>query len=324
MRTFSADESSQGAFAVRRSAQMGTLTARAHMSIQAFMGYKSFMPEVTVSYTVGLQELRQAIHRWDLLEDGLPFRTPTSVLQRVRTLCGELAVLKVALCEEECRGAALLRWWNGEGAVRVLAFHGNAVLLERACGSQSLAQMSQSGEDGEASRIICHVAARLHSQIAANPPERIPPLIPLAQCFQSLALAAATQGGIFQELSAIADALLATPQQVVALHGDLHHGNVLDAGGRGWLCIDPKGYLGERGFDHANIFCNPEHHTATQPEHFEKRVTVVAEAAQLERQRLLSWIAAWTGLSAAWHLEDGGSTDTALAVAALTLCALRR
>jgi aminoglycoside/hydroxyurea antibiotic resistance kinase len=41
------------------------------------------------------------------------------------------------------------------------------------------------------------------------------------------------------------------------LHGDLHHGNVLDFGLRGWLAIDPKGLLGERGFDFANIFTNP-------------------------------------------------------------------
>jgi streptomycin 6-kinase len=51
--------------------------------------------------------------------------------------------------------------------------------------------------------------------------------------------------------------LLAEPREVGVLHGDLHHGNVLDFGVRGWLAIDPKGLLGERGFDFANIFTNP-------------------------------------------------------------------
>ncbi len=299
-----------------------------HLSIQTVMGYESPMTQENASCNAGMQELRQAIARWGLVEDGLPFQTSTSALQRVHLKDDTLAFLKVALCEEERRGAALLRWWNGEGAVRVLAFHRNTVLLECACGGRSLTRMAQTGEDDEASRIICHVAARLHNQVVPDSPElmspSIPQFIPLAQCFHSLALAAATQGGIFQELSAIADSLLATPQQVVALHGDLHHGNVLDAGMRGWLCIDPKGYLGERGFDHANIFCNPDYPTAIQPERFERRVNIVAEAAQLERHRLLSWVATWAGLSAAWHLEDGGNPDTALAVASLALCALRR
>lgn len=293
------------------------------LSIQAFMGYKNLMIEASTSCNDGMQELRQAINFWGLLEDGLPFRTHTSVLQRVRTPNGALAFLKVALCEEERRGVALLRWWSGEGAVRVLAHDHNTVLLECACRGQSLTKMSQTGEDDEASRIICAVAARLHSRKTTDLPELMPQLMPLSQCFQSLVVAAALNGGIFQELSAIADSLLATPQQVAVLHGDLHHGNVLDAGERGWLCIDPKGYIGERGFDYANIFCNPDYLTATQPECFERRVTVVAEAARLERQRLLSWIAAWAGLSAAWHLEDGGNADTALAVAALALRTLR-
>lgn len=293
------------------------------LSIQTIMGYKNFMIKVRISCDDGVQQLRQAINRWELREDGLPFRTHTSVLQRVRTPNGALAFLKVALCEEERRGAALLRWWNGEGAVRVLAHNHNTVLLECACGGRSLTKMSQTGEDDEASRIICAVAARLHSRGAAGMPELMPQPTPLAHCFQSLALAAASKGGIFHELSTIADSLLATPHQVVILHGDLHHGNILDAGERGWLCIDPKGYTGERGFDYANIFCNPDYPTATQPERFERRVTVIAEAARLERQRLLSWITAWAGLSAAWHLEDGGNADTALAVAALALRALR-
>jgi streptomycin 6-kinase len=43
-----------------------------------------------------------------------------------------------------------------------------------------------------------------------------------------------------------------------ALHGDLHHENVLDFGERRWLAIDPHGLHGERFFDFANIFTNPD------------------------------------------------------------------
>jgi streptomycin 6-kinase len=43
----------------------------------------------------------------------------------------------------------------------------------------------------------------------------------------------------------------------------------------------------------------------------------VVEAASLERQRLLHWILAWTGLSAAWFLSDGDSAENTLRIAEL-------
>lgn len=88
------------------------------------------------------------------------------------------------------------------------------------------------------------------------------------------------------------------------LHGDMHHDNVLDFGARGWLAIDPKRVRGERGFDYANLLCNPALPTASNPERFRRQVEVIVEAAQLDRHRLLQWVLAFAGLSAAWFLED--------------------
>ena len=39
----------------------------------------------------------------------------------------------------------------------------------------------------------------------------------------------------------------ATQRDVVVLHGDMHHENVLKFSSRGWPAIDPKGLVGERG-----------------------------------------------------------------------------
>ena len=99
----------------------------------------------------------------------------------------------------------------------------------------------------------------------------------------------------------------------MVLHGDIHHGNILDFGPRGWLAIDPKGLTGERAFDYANIFCNPDLETATSPGRLARRAEVVAEAAALNRGRLLQWIVAWAGLSAAFSIEDGASPKAATA-----------
>ena len=108
------------------------------------------------------------------------------------------------------------------------------------------------------------------------------------------------------------------------LHGDVHHNNILDFGPRGWLAIDPKRVTGERTYDYANLICNPDLPSATDPARFTRQVALVAAQAGLERRRLLQWVLAFAGLSAAWFLEDHDSlaADKQLQVADLALLAL--
>jgi streptomycin 6-kinase len=258
--------------------------------------------------------------RWNLVPDGVPTVTPYSRLLPVRR-AGQPAMLKIATAAEERRGAQLMVWWRGDGAARVIARAGDALLMERAgdallmeraMGTRSLAEMARGGRDDEASRAICGVAARLHAH--DDPPPR--GLVPLARWFQALD-AAADSHELLALAAASARRLLARQGDVVVLHGDLHHGNVLDGGERGWLAVDPKGLLGERAFDFANIFCNPDRESATAPGRLVRQATVVADAAGLDRARLLQWVLAYAGLSAAWSTEDGGDPGAALAVAAL-------
>jgi streptomycin 6-kinase len=249
--------------------------------------------------------------RWDLTPDGEPMITHSSDLLPVRR-AGVPAMLKIAREAEEKWGLLMI-WWAGDGAARVLAHEGDALLMERAIGEASLIDMARNGGDDEASRIICAVANRLHA-IRSKPP---PQLIPLSRWFQALEPAAARHGGILNHAAATTRELLAGPREVTVLHGDLHHGNVLDAGPRGWLAIDPRRLKGERAFDFANIFCNPDLDIATAPGRLARQATVVAEAARLDRTRLLKWILAYAGLSAAWILGDGEQPEFDLAVAEL-------
>jgi streptomycin 6-kinase len=256
--------------------------------------------------------------RWDLVADGAAIDTPSSLLLPVRQH-GEPAMLKIAREDEERRGGRLMAWWDGDGAARVLAQDEEALLLERAMGPRSLAAMVAAGTDDEATRILCEVAARLHV------PRRGPPseLVPLSRWFEALTPAAAIHGGILAEADRAARRLLAAPREPVVLHGDIHHGNVLDAGARGWVAIDPKGLSGECTFDFVNILRNPDAATALAPGRFLRQVEVVTRAASLERRRLLDWTLAFAGLSAAWHLADGERPELDLAVAGLAAAALK-
>ncbi|WP_328803868.1 aminoglycoside phosphotransferase family protein [Paracoccus xiamenensis] len=241
--------------------------------------------------------------RWQLRPDGPEFATHHARLMPVRQ-AGRPAMLKLTAQPDEIRGAAVMAWWAGSGAAPVLNRDGGALLLARAEGTRALSAMARGAEDDRASRIICETARHLH-QARPNPPD----LMPLSVWFRDLETAAARHGGLLAAAWATASTLLAAPRDQVVLHGDLHHDNILDFGASGWLAIDPHGLRGERGFDFANIFTNPDLSDPSQPmatRHgvFQRRLAVVCEAAGLERRRLLQWILAWTGLSAAWFIAD--------------------
>lgn len=254
------------------------------------------------------------LDRWGLVPDGEAFSTPYtgSWLLPVRR-DGVPAMLKLAHEAEERRGGGVMAWWGGQGAATVLAHEDEALLLERAMGAGSLVEMARSDDDG-ATRILCHAALGLHAPRPAAPPAS---LVPLGQWFAALAPAADRRGGVLALAHATALALLADPREISVLHGDIHHENVLDFGPRGWLAIDPKGLIGEHGFDYANIFCNPDPLVAAPPERLRRQARVVVEVAGLEPRRLLQWILAYAALSASWTLEDAKDRDEA--VAALTI-----
>src|SRR5260370_29751381 len=81
--------------------------------------------------------------------------------------------------------------------------------------------------------------------------------------------------------------------------------------------------LGEYAFDYANVFCNRNHKTVADPRRFRRRLEIVTKAAHLDRNRMLRWILAWGGLSAAWKINDNIPPDTPLRVAELAAAELR-
>jgi streptomycin 6-kinase len=261
------------------------------------------------------------IDRWHLTPDGETIVTPAARLLPVMR-DGVPAMLKIVTLDEAKRGSELLPWWDGQGAARVYEMDGDAILMER--GHRSLVALVRDGRDDEATHILCDAVAALHMPRRKPPPDG---LVSLDIWFAPLGPLAQRRGGWLVHAEKAAQSLLATPRDIVPLHGDIHHENVLDFGERGWLAIDPHGVIGERGFDYANIFCNPDLgdpslSVARDKARFRRRLEIVTERSGLERQRLLTWILAWCGLSAAWFIEDGMSADIDHAVAQLALSEL--
>lgn len=254
---------------------------------------------------------------WGLVPDGGPILTASGGLLPVLWQARP-AMLKVATCDEERRGNALMTWWNGHGAAQVWQHDSDAILLERAQPAPSLAKLSASGHDDDTMRIACGVVARLHAHRAPEPVS----VVPLRDWFRSLLSDDIGNDALHCSATIARELLAGPPVDEVVLHGDIHHDNILHFGDRGWLAIDPKGLRGDRAFDYANLFCNPAHEIAADPARFTQRVVCVADAARLDRRRLLKWILAWAGLSAVWLMEDDLLPETRLAVAQLAAHAL--
>ena len=121
---------------------------------------------------------------------------------------------------------------------------------------------------------------------------------------------------LFRRADALRAELLASTTEPVALHGDMHHYNVLRAADRGWLAIDPKGLAGDRCFDVCQFFRNPDD---VLPGVNRRRLDIFCAELGLDRARTKDWCLVHAVLDACWALEDGDPVGPKIAYVRETL-----
>jgi streptomycin 6-kinase len=258
---------------------------------------------------------------WTLSAPQLLAETATSHVYTVTTPDGP-AVLKLLSAlgvKDEKAGAVALKYFNGNGAVRLLQADDGAHLLEYAAGEDLKARVQQ-GRDEEAAGIIGDTLNLLHAQTTPPPTG----LVPLQRWFRALFdyaqedIARDGSGGVYRRAAVVAENLLANPRDERVLHGDIHHENIRHSS-RGFLALDPKGLYGERTYDAANTLLNPWGlDILTESEaRFLKVANILAQKTGIALPRLLEFTQAYAALSACWTLEDGGDPRHALTISAL-------
>ncbi|MGB6117725.1 MAG: aminoglycoside phosphotransferase family protein [Mesorhizobium sp.] len=252
------------------------------------------------------------ITAWSPLADGIGGR-----VWSVERAGGERAIVKapsaLALKDgEPPRAVDFLRWRDGQASVRLIDTSGDIQLLEHA-GDKTLLRHLETLGDDSATEIACRVLLRLH----APSPRSVPPsLQTLRDYFQSLFLRAEADvaAGLtsqYVEAARVAERLLRVQQNPIPLHGDIHHENIIH-GPRGWLTIDPKGLIGDRAFDAANLFYNPiESDLRYSSARVARMSTILSARLEIYRAHLLDWAFAFSALSASWHEEDGNIDEAA-------------
>jgi streptomycin 6-kinase len=208
------------------------------------------------------------------------------------------------------------------GSARLLDFDEShsALLLERLLPGESLWSTWSAAVDEEQTE----VAARLIEASKPVADEGFPKVRDWFFAFESHVTGARSESKLDKAMLDRAIRLGAElhaggGQEAYLLHGDLHHGNILSSGA-GWKTIDPKGVIGERGFEAGTFIRNPADRILGAPDLaglLERRLRTFSQVLGIEIQRLRSWCYCACVLSACWSAEDNESDDVAVACAAI-------
>jgi streptomycin 6-kinase len=237
-----------------------------------------------------MDDLQAAVERWSLTL-GKPYEQGAAGYTTRATLSeGTPVVLKLVHPHRESEHEAdALRAWDGDGAVRLLAEDGDALLLERCEPGTPLSSVGQEA----ALDVVIGLLPRLWQ--------------PAGESFHTLADEAAwwfpklPRTRLGDAAREAIDSLAGTQGQHVLLHQDLHGDNVLAAEREPWLVIDPKPLAGEREFAVAPIVRSRELGEAKRDVLY--RFDRLTSELGLDRERARGWAIAQTVAwsSGAWH-----------------------
>jgi streptomycin 6-kinase len=248
--------------------------------------------------------------RWNVTL-GPPFEVSYNYVATARRADGTEAVFKVGFPRHELeREIRAVRLYAGEGMCRLLEADEAryAMLLERLRPGDMLVELART-DDEAATRIGADVMRRLRRPAPEGQPFR-----PIAEWFRAFDRHRAAYGGpgpfpasILGRAEALTVELLASAPSRVLLHGDFHHYNVLSARRAPWLAIDPKGMIGDPGYEVGPFLLNPDlNGMERQPHVLRRRLDVLADELSYDRARLRDWGIAHAVLSACWSAEEHG------------------
>ncbi|MFC7620776.1 aminoglycoside phosphotransferase family protein [Microlunatus sp. GCM10028923] len=263
--------------------------------------------------------------RWEL-DLGQPFGGGSAAeVIAATTADGRDVVLKLSLPHREARGeAAALRWWDGDGAVRLLRHEPEdyALLIERCrpgvpltaaalpprtrltVAAELLARVWRHGTPPADFQLelLTDVAAEWADQIEERQHRLAPP-------YDRTVVARGAE---------LLRTLPLTGDREVVVHGDFNPGNVLSAAGDSWMIIDPKPMIGDPGYDFCPLLLqvdNPFDHADPAPLLLD-RVKLVADLVQVPPERLLAWCLARLVEAAHWYADQGEIEEGAKELAA--------
>lgn len=243
---------------------------------------------------------------WGVTPDGEPQHSPDgTVLFGERH--GEPVAIKMLGQDFDSSGAgAASRLFSEKGGIKVLDSADGSLLLERATPGTSLKEALFKNPAMDDTAIFCDTALKLHGSSRAK--DSIPPLFDWCSSLKTPAPDVINQLGeeTLSKASRLFSALWNSQTTTTALHGDLHHDNIILDQKKGWLAIDPKGVVGDPALEAAAFLRNPLEQTEkiTKADVLSERIQTIADRTGWEKHRIISWAYCQNVLSAVWDIQS--------------------
>ncbi|MCB0711916.1 MAG: phosphotransferase [Ignavibacteriae bacterium] len=252
--------------------------------------------------------LSEAERKWNLhLLDPFPSLSINAVLPALRE-DGTAVVLKAGVPNREIElEVESLQFFAGEGSVHLLDadLPNGLILLDRIFPGTSALQC----DDDQAVEAFVEVSKRPRHRLPHD--HNFPTLQNWFEGFATYRQRFNRVGGplppqIFSRAEDIATELLASTEEEVLLHGDLHHANLLLSTEQSWVAIDPKGVVGDPLFEVVPFLRNPmprllKLETKNVLQH---RLAIINEHLGYDIERMIRWGIAESILSAIWDIDD--------------------
>lgn len=220
---------------------------------------------------------------------------------------GSEAVLKIGFPGEAVNifnEMKMLKYLDGRNSVELLRFDEKrfAFLLEKLTPGKNLKTIYQNDE-AKAVEIVIEVMRAFWQKAPedSNFPR-------LEDWFKGFDSAAKTEfpASYIKRARKFFDELTESKQKML-LHGDFHHENILSATREPFLAIDPKGIVGDIGYDISIFLINHAGWLKSEPDlrgKLDKAIRKFAESFEIEPQNVRKWVFAHTVLSAWWTFEE--------------------
>jgi streptomycin 6-kinase len=221
---------------------------------------------------------------------------------------GTNAVLKIGYNEKDSvifSEAKFLTVLDGRGAVKLLRFDKNccALLLERLIPGENLAKLCKTNDE-KATLIAIDVMRKICQQPPKN--HDFPTLENWINKLQTAAETKFAPRLVAKALNNFEELSDASEQNLL-LHGDLHHENILSAERESFLAIDPKGVVGDIGYEIA-VFMNNQRRIMRSRQDLRqiiaRRIEQFSQSFAIEPRKLRKWAFVQAVLSAWWVFED--------------------
>lgn len=259
-------------------------------------GWLASLPEV-------LAELCTA---WDIaLEPVIPDTFITLVLLGHSAQLGPVVIKSSPLADEFSAEATALRLAAGENVARQydVDLERSVMVIEQIVPGTQLRHVAMS--DAAATRLAAETVATMWRPVP-DPSG----LYPLRQWMRALFDWSPHREWIATELieeaQAVATTLLARSTRTCLLHGDFQHHNLLRRESGSWAIIDPKGLIGDPGFEVAAWMYNPPGVTGRDDylDLVRRRIGICSDVWGIDRQDLIAWAFVGAVLSVCWSADD--------------------